>query len=205
MVRTCFSISAMSVSSSHGFTSKRTEDLAISAGFFDFFCCVGSHSLLFDFLCLFVLFIVRAKHVKIVIIIVLLFLLNFFHRSGRSSRGWGRRGFWRRDCRRSCRRGGGFFLQLFHSRAKLRNHVFQVVSDLPQLGVLQLELLQSVGDVDKTSATISAARLSGSRQRLMNLLPGDRDSSISGEFSLAWEICSMRGDLARWDGAAGAA
>ena len=37
MERTSLSISAMSVSSSHGFTSNTIDDLAITVGFFDFF------------------------------------------------------------------------------------------------------------------------------------------------------------------------
>lgn len=37
MVLTCFSIAAMSVSSSQGLQSRRIDDLAMSAGFLDFF------------------------------------------------------------------------------------------------------------------------------------------------------------------------
>ena len=39
-----------------------------------------------------------------------------------------------------------FLLQLFHSGAELGDHILEVVGDLLQLGVFQLELLQSETD-----------------------------------------------------------
>merc|ERR1719300_2133738 len=62
-------MASMSVSSSQGLTSKRTEVLAITLGFFDFFFMISLESLFCDsLLFLVVLLIIRSKQVDFFII-----------------------------------------------------------------------------------------------------------------------------------------
>jgi len=71
---------------------------------------------------------------------------------------------------------------LFHPGAEFRDHIFEVIGNRFQLGVFQFELLQSVGEVSDSRATIATAGLGRRRQRLMDLLPGVRDLFDEGRF-----------------------
>merc|ERR1711862_621560 len=109
-------MASMSVSSSQGFTSNKTDVLAITFGF-SFLLIVSLQSLLCDSLLLFIIFLlIRTKEVDIVVIV--------------SCRGWG------------CLCGWLSSLKSLHTSCQGENQCLQVVSNFLERFILNFQITE---------------------------------------------------------------